>query len=157
MVRRVPPTRKTSKRVITMSVESESGGLLHVTAEFAAFAGGRFGPVRVVIENDAGVTAGDLRRVPLATLDRTANNLREILDGLDELPLPRRTAGARPEDPDAFYKRVALRYARVVEDTHAPAPVLAEEAGVPVTTVHRWIREARRRGYLPPARRGAAG
>jgi transposase len=40
----------------------------------------------------------------------------------------------------------------------APAQTIAEANGVPVTTVHRWIREARRRGSLPPARgKGQAG
>ncbi len=37
------------------------------------------------------------------------------------------------------------------------AVVLAKEADVPVGTVHRWILEARRRGFLPPARQGRAG
>jgi hypothetical protein len=35
--------------------------------------------------------------------------------------------------------------------------VLAEESDVPVGTVHRWILEARRRGFLPSARQGRVG
>lgn len=66
---------------------------------------------------------------------------------------------SRPDgtDPDAFSRRVAQAYTAAVESSAAPAKVLAEEAGVPVTTVHRWIREARQRGHLPAARKGRAG
>lgn len=65
----------------------------------------------------------------------------------------------RPDgsDPDGFSRQVALAYTHAVLATSAPAKVLAEEAGVPVTTVHRWIRDARLRGHLPPARKGRAG
>lgn len=65
----------------------------------------------------------------------------------------------RPDgsDPEGFYRTVADAYNDAVLTTAAPAPVLAEEAGVPVGTVHRWIREARRGGYLPPAKKGRAG
>ncbi|MEU7807893.1 hypothetical protein AB0B18_15715 [Micromonospora chalcea] len=72
---------------------------------------------------------------------------------------PAREPLSRPDgtDPDAFSRRVAQAYAVAVESTSAPAKALADEAQVPVTTVHRWIREARQRGHLPPARRGRAG
>jgi hypothetical protein len=65
----------------------------------------------------------------------------------------------RPDgtDPEGFSHRVAEAYNAVVMLSHRPATLLAEEAGVPVTTVHRWIRDARQRGFLPPARRGRAG
>ncbi len=66
---------------------------------------------------------------------------------------------SRPDgsDPDGFSRRVAEAYGEAVATTAHPAKRLAEEAGVPVTTVHRWIREARQRGFLPPARKGRAG
>ncbi|MFH0244445.1 hypothetical protein ACGRHY_18975 [Streptomyces sp. HK10] len=66
---------------------------------------------------------------------------------------------ARPDgtNPEEFYAHVASAYHDVVQRTSAVAPVLAEEAGVPVATVRRWIQESRRRGFLPPARRGRAG
>ena len=65
----------------------------------------------------------------------------------------------RPDgrDPDAFYEQVAVAYRDVVQTTPKVAKVLADEANVPVGTVHRWIMEARRRGFLPPARQGRAG
>jgi hypothetical protein len=65
----------------------------------------------------------------------------------------------RPDgsNPDAFYREVAEAYRDVIKDTNKVAKVLAEEANVPVGTVHRWILEARRRGFLPQARQGRAG
>jgi hypothetical protein len=66
---------------------------------------------------------------------------------------------SRPDgsNPDAFYREVAEAYRDVVQDHRNVAVVLAEEANVPVGTVHRWIVEARRRGFLPPARVGRVG
>lgn len=71
----------------------------------------------------------------------------------------RREPLTRPDgtDPEGFSRRVAEAYVEAASATRAPATVLAEEAGVPVTTVHRWVREARQRGHLPPARKGRAG
>ncbi|GAA1837065.1 hypothetical protein [Actinomadura chokoriensis] len=66
---------------------------------------------------------------------------------------------ARPtgEDPDGFYRQVAAAYSDQAAVTRSPAKALAEQAKVPVTTVHRWVREARRRGFLAPAEKGKAG
>jgi hypothetical protein len=61
-----------------------------------------------------------------------------------------------PEQLKQFYRRVAMAYRQYAQE-RSPAPAIAEEAGVPVTTVHRWVREARRRGFLPPGRKGQVG
>jgi len=58
---------------------------------------------------------------------------------------------------DEFYAQVAAQYLTQVGLSRRPAAVLAEAAGVPVGTVHRWIRESRRRGLLPVGRRGKVG
>ncbi|HEY6798594.1 MAG TPA: hypothetical protein VI248_28280 [Kineosporiaceae bacterium] len=60
------------------------------------------------------------------------------------------------KDTDDFYRRVADAYNEVMTRTRAVAPVLAEEAGVPARTIHRWVAEARRRGFLPPGQKGRA-
>jgi hypothetical protein len=62
----------------------------------------------------------------------------------------------RPDGTDDWYRRFAevLAFAKQHGHARAPATFLAERNGVPVTTVHRWTREARRRGYLPPDPRG---
>ncbi len=59
--------------------------------------------------------------------------------------------------PDVFYERVARAYSWLAEQGNRPASVLAEVNEVPVSTVHRWVKEARRRGLLGPGRRGGAG
>jgi hypothetical protein len=100
-------------------------------------------------------------------LARIENKLAELLAALAEprLHLEAPPAGepraplTRPDgtDPAGFSRRVAAAYREVVGTSSTPAKLLADEAGVPVTTVHRWIREARRAGYLEPARKGRAG
>ena len=58
---------------------------------------------------------------------------------------------------DSFYERFAAVYATLMDSgTAAPAKTIAKANSVPVTTVHGWAREARRRGYLAPGRRTAA-
>lgn len=59
--------------------------------------------------------------------------------------------------PDSFYRDIAHAYLQLAQSTARPAAELAEVGGVPVTTAHRWVKEARRRGFLPPGRPGRAG
>ena len=75
-------------------------------------------------------------------------------------------AGARPDPPDlarlrgrpdVFYQQVADVYLDLAQASHRPASDLAERHGVPVSTAHRWVKEARRRGFLPPGHPGKAG
>jgi hypothetical protein len=65
-----------------------------------------------------------------------------------------------PEDrrrPDSFYAAVAERYQWLASKARRPAEELAAANGVPVTTIHRWVKEARRRGILPPGQRSSGG
>jgi len=59
--------------------------------------------------------------------------------------------------PDFFYRQIADVYLEYAQVSHRPAVDLADNHSVPVTTAHRWIKEARRRGFLPPGRPGKAG
>jgi hypothetical protein len=59
--------------------------------------------------------------------------------------------------PDVFYRQVADVYLDLAQDSHRPASEIADTHGVPVSTAHRWVREARRRGFLPPGRPGKTG
>jgi hypothetical protein len=117
------------------------------------------------------------RRVPLGFLEQLANlpEHRRVLErkrrgtpvpfDLAQVLLPGTLADyelvARMEGgryPDGFYDDVAAAYRRAVSRRKAPAQMIAEANDVPVTTVHRWIREARRRGSLAPSRgKGQAG
>ncbi|MBX3313765.1 MAG: hypothetical protein KF906_05535 [Actinobacteria bacterium] len=59
--------------------------------------------------------------------------------------------GSRPDD---FYRQVAYAWAAAVAEGHRnAASVIAEANGVAVTTVHRWVREARRRQVMAPSKR----
>lgn len=88
---------------------------------------------------DLGGARPSLRRRPTR---RTAARLNELRDG-----------GLS----DEFYAELAKIYREAVAETRAPAKLIADELGIPVGTVHRWVREARLAGALPPARKGAAG
>lgn len=65
--------------------------------------------------------------------------------------------GTRRRHPDAFYQQVAVAYLSLAQASSRPAAELAEASGVPASTAHRWIKEARHRGFLPPGRPGKAG
>lgn len=54
---------------------------------------------------------------------------------------------------DDFYREVGQTYAIAYQTSQRPAADIAEATGVPVTRVHRWLKEARRRGLMSPARR----
>jgi hypothetical protein len=56
-----------------------------------------------------------------------------------------------PRYPDSFYRKVAAAYTRLAHEGRGPAQVLADVNDVPETTIVRWIREARRRGFLAPS------
>ncbi len=95
-----------------------------------------------------------------ATADPTLEDLRGRRPGRKAAPAKPRPPLTRPDpsgDLDQFYRRVADAYREFAKLSRAPAAAMANEAGVPVTTVHRWVREARRRGHLPPGRKGRAG
>lgn len=80
--------------------------------------------------------------------------------------LPKPSPKAQQERPplvaperldEAFFTSLARAYVDVVNRGQRPAPVLADEAGVSPRTVHRWVLEARKRGYLPKGTQGRAG
>lgn len=77
----------------------------------------------------------------------------------ETIVVPTRPRLTRPDgtDPEAFYRSVAAAYREHLTTTRAPAAAMADEAEVPVATAHRWIREARKRGFLPAGEQGRAG
>lgn len=70
-----------------------------------------------------------------------------------KLKLPKGTG----RKPDEFYRAVADAYAWWASMSRKPAAELARQNKVPVTTVHRWVKEARVRGFLTPGSKGKAG
>ncbi len=75
----------------------------------------------------------------------------------EQEPPPRPPLGAPESLDETFFTALAEAYRDVVSRREPPAPTLAQEAGVSERTIHRWVYEARKRGYLPPAHRGRAG
>lgn len=102
--------------------------------------------------------SGDDDGLAIAELRRRSGLLAEKRRGEREAGMTRGVL-RRPDgsDPETFYRAVAAAYGDYAYESRAPARALAAEADVPVTTVHRWVREARRRGFLPPGRKGRAG
>lgn len=145
----------------------------------------RLVPVDVVVSGDGGVTANLLRQVPLGRLEAFANGAgtaKRLRAQLNRPGAPDVRAGLRKprqrgsDDPlhseiklllelvapgpvagDAFYQNIADIYENLHAITKAPTTTIAEAVDVPVSTAKRWVREARKRGFLPPARQGKAG
>lgn len=122
------------------------------------------------------ITTDDLRRIPLGRIEAEANRAtrtREAEGALrriartqtepDVFASPRRRVSARivaPTTrpyPDAFYERVAAVYRELAARGNRPAAEIAEASLTPVSTVHHWVKEARRRGCLPAGRPGKVG
>lgn len=56
--------------------------------------------------------------------------------------------------PDEFYAEVADLYRKATASTLNPRTAVAEAAGVSTEVAGRWVREARKRGQLPPTEPG---
>jgi len=59
--------------------------------------------------------------------------------------------------PDEFYATVAERYRDAAGRGLSPRAAIAEAAGVSADVAGRWVRQARKRGYLPPTEPGKVG
>jgi hypothetical protein len=82
----------------------------------------------------------------------------EITDPARAVPRNQGPDGTRSRGrPDVFYREVADVYLDLAQASHRPASDIAARHGVPVSTAHRWVKEARRRGFLPPGRPGKTG
>lgn len=94
----------------------------------------------------------------------SAEALERYFETTEPLPvggfIPARPSLSKPPDgrlTDDFLSDVARMYLAMISEKRSPGPAIAEAAGVPVRTVHRWVAEARSRGILPRATRGKAG
>jgi hypothetical protein len=54
--------------------------------------------------------------------------------------------------PDEFYEELSALYGRVAGRRSDPVKWIADQNGLPVRIVHRWLTEARRRALLTPGR-----
>jgi hypothetical protein len=70
---------------------------------------------------------------------------------------PRARPGRKGHPPE-FYGNIAERYIALLDEGHRdPVNRIANEAHVARATAAGWVREARARKHLPPARKGRAG
>jgi hypothetical protein len=135
---------------------------------------------------DEPLTAGTLRAVPLGRIVAWCNapevatviheHLGHRVRGLPgpnafvtmHSPARRSLRIPIPAEPhgyygDAFYQAVAQAYVALARQVARPAVELAEAVSeqwgedVEVGSVHSWIKEARKRHFLPPGRKGKAG
>jgi hypothetical protein len=154
-----------------------------VAVRVAAGADGRL--VLAGLRVDGAPTAELLRSIPVGRIEAAANAQLAVVDDavVPTAPTRRRqraargapggagwdtvdpgraverpgAPGGRRGRPAAFYRQIARAYLDLAQVSSRPAVDLAEANAVPTTTAHRWIKEARRRGFLPPGRPGKAG
>jgi hypothetical protein len=171
---------------VVWSTGSELEGLVVYAQTNSDRVSGERGDLTTLVVTGRSLTTDRLRQVPVARIEAlsiTNPDFSPKLEGSEDGPVTKglkdlrkaasqemmneayRKANAprkpltRPDgtNPDAFYQQVADAYREVLQTTNKVAVVLAKEAEVPVGTAHRWILEARRRGFLPAARQGRAG
>ena len=132
----------------------------------------------IEVSHPDGVTGALLRQLPLAQIERQERNrVTQTVEQMDEfmrvnnernnlLVLQRMLAklpdaSKRRSMPDEFYELVAAVYMiqvrNVTDVLPTPSLIISRVTGAPLPTVQGWVRRARLRGYLPPARRGKAG
>jgi hypothetical protein len=120
-------------------------------------ADGRWTVTGVLLISD-GVRTEDLRRIPIGALEMGMNvgqgDTAATADDPESLPPLVRDPGMRPED---WSKLVAAHYRAYARRGASPGAEMARRWGTNRQTVAAWIREARLRGLLPPARRPKTG
>jgi hypothetical protein len=148
--------------------ENGHGDRVHV--RFRLNDRGRMEPVELRLDGERPIDSTTLRQLPLTNLEGYANAFpNEVRNPTPDprpvagpLIAPHRRGAALGEippgaKPDWFYQRLAALYSNLALRSNRPAVLLAERNEVPVTTVHRWVKEARRRGFLPPGQKGRRG
>jgi hypothetical protein len=119
---------------------------------------GRLHVAAIHIEgNDLPISANMLRGVPVGRIEAHANANFGAKSHVDAtIPDDLFTIRGRGRSDD-FYAHVAAIYRHLAANTKQPVASIAQANDVPKTTAHRWVKEARARGHLPPGRPGKAG
>ena len=135
------------------SWRSEKAPFKRAAAQFTEGKDGRLVMSGLLVLDDA-ITTDRLKSVPVRTLENSWNLTRSIdaREEIRDLPTLER-AGRAPEE---FAQLVAEHYRAWAAIVPHPVAAMAADAGVKAPTVHGWVREARLRGFLPPAARGKA-
>lgn len=124
---------------------------------------GRLEVISVVVTGV--VTTDTLRSVPLGQVRgwaRAQPRIQQVLRMGAEVafsavpPDLKLEVPAKRQRGDGFFQEVARIYKLLVAAGNpAPAAAIAEANDVPSTTVHGWVRTARERGLIEPARKGS--
>jgi hypothetical protein len=158
---------------ISLDGQVTSGDLkrlgLDVRVEFATEPG-RSKITSLTVSSAQGVTVNALRSLPLRGIEKKRDKdwagiqrfARQITgyDALTELQelLAQLPDGERRRVPARFYELVASIYkSQVSAGFRTPSRSIAKATDTPLPTVQGWVRRARLRGLLPPARQGTAG
>jgi hypothetical protein len=142
-------------------------GVSSLTVRFGETPQGRLRIQSLDVAHPEGVTGSLLRRLPLEQIESMHKSFQGYLrrsaswygkDSAKALAELRRLLGPGLRGSDAVYKAVADVYRIDVRNgVRNPALAISAATAVPPATVRGWIHRARLLGYLPPARRGAAG
>jgi len=95
---------------------------------------------------EASATVDDSTEGVTVSLDMSGSP-RQIT-GKFQFDRPVRPRITRPNRDPAFYRLVADAYREYLRQGNDPSARIADEAEVPVGTVYRWVREARRLSFL---------
>lgn len=88
----------------------------------------------------------------------TSISITRIHAAANQVPRAHRPAPANFRDRSELYPWVAEAYWFYASTVgRGVAVAIAADVGVPASTVHGWIRDARRHGFLPPGRKGRTG
>lgn len=152
-------------RFVARGTELDRLGVSSLTVRFGETRQGRLRIQSLEVAHPEGVTGSLLRRLPLERIENLHNRARRRTvgwygkDSAEPLAELLRLLGAGvPRGSDRIYKAVAKVYLIDVRNgVRTPALAISNATAVPPATVRGWIHRARLLGYLPPARRGAAG
>lgn len=140
--------------LVLVSVQSPNGGLGVVALSPE---GGRLQISTVCLGAPAGLMGQLLQRLPVVKIEAWAyrQTVLQAVDGLspaalalDRHELQLEVPPKRPYGSE-FYRSVASAYLKACVVTRRPAQLIAEVNGRPVTSVHSWVKSARRYGHLP--------
>jgi hypothetical protein len=139
-------------------------GVSSLTVRFGENRQGRLRIQSLEVAHPEGVTGSLLRRLPLEQVESMHKSYRRSAAwyGKDSAKpreeLFRLLGPGPPRGSKRIYKAVADLYlADIRNSVRNPALHISNDFAVPAVTVRAWIHRARLLGYLPPARRGAAG
>lgn len=126
--------------------------------------------IKVMLKD--GFNGTDMQRLPWSRMIRMAYANARLARGFsyemrDELQAATSAASVdarvqqkpgRRGHPDSFYANIAAEYQEHLADgKHKPTALVAEAHGVSRNTAAGWIRNARNKGFLPPANPGRVG